>query len=420
MQNSVFVLDTNHQPLSPCRPSVARKLLRDGKAAVWRRYPFTLILKRAVVCAAPPPPVTVKIDPGSQTTGIALVQDGKVVFAAELTHRGQTIRSALDKRRAVRRNRRARHCRYRATRFANRTRPKGWLPPSLHSRVANVVTWVARFARLAPVARLSMELVKFDTQLMQNAEISGIAYQQGELAGYEIREYLLEKWERKCAYCGVHGVPLEVEHITPRSRGGGKRVSNLTLACHTCNQAKNNQTAAEFGHPEVQARSKQPLCDAAAVNVTRWALWRALSAFELPLETGTGGRTKFNRTRQGYPKAHWIDAACVGVSGTQVRVVPTLVALNVKATGRGRRQMCLLDKYGFPRTAAKSVRRVHGFQTGDLVEAVVPSGKYSGVQQGRVAIRATGSFRIGAADGISWRHCRLVQAVDGYAYELTE
>lgn len=126
MQNSVFVLDTNKQPLSPCRPSVARKLLRDGKAAVYRRFPFTIILKRAVELAEPVPAITVKVDPGSKTTGIALVQDGKVVFAAELEHRGQAIKDALESRRAIRRGRRQRNTRYRQARFLNRTRPKGW------------------------------------------------------------------------------------------------------------------------------------------------------------------------------------------------------------------------------------------------------------------------------------------------------
>src|SRR5207253_733162 len=106
MQNSVFVLDTNKQPLSPCRPSIARKLLRDGKAAVWKMYPFTVILKRTV---EPENllPVTLKVDPGSKTTGMALVQEDKVVFAAELTHRGAAIKDAADQgrtqsRRAIR------------------------------------------------------------------------------------------------------------------------------------------------------------------------------------------------------------------------------------------------------------------------------------------------------------------------------
>src|SRR5207245_2361418 len=108
----------------------------------------------------------------------------------------------LDARRTQRRSRRHRQTRYRPARFANRRRRTGWLPPSLNSRITNVLTWVARLRRASPVTVLVQELVKFDTQLMQNAEISGIEYQQGTLVGYEVREYLLEKGGRTCAYCG--------------------------------------------------------------------------------------------------------------------------------------------------------------------------------------------------------------------------
>jgi 5-methylcytosine-specific restriction endonuclease McrA len=415
MQNYVFVLDTNKQPQTPCHPAEARKLLRDKHAAVYRRFPFTIILKAARPNANPAP-IQLKLDPGSKTTGIALVQDNSVIFAAELTHRGQTIRKALEKRRAIRRGRRARKTRYRQPRFNNRKRPKGWLAPSLKSRVNNIQTWFTRLSKLANVTTISMELVRFDTQLLENAEISGVEYQQGELAGYEVREYLLEKFKRTCAYCGDQDTPLEIEHITPRTRGGSNRISNLTLACRTCNQAKGSQTAAEFGHPEVQAKARQPLKDAAALNATRWATWQMLSATGLPVEVGTGGRTKFNRTTQGYPKAHWIDAACVGESGNDITLDPTLQALNIKAMGRGTRQMCRMNRYGFPRTTAKTAKRVYGFQTGDMVQAVVPTGKQAGTHNGRVAVRATGNFCVGKTDGIAHRHCRLIQRVDGHDY----
>ena len=134
-------------------------------------------------------------------------------------------------------------------------------------------------------------------------------------------------------------------------------------------------------------------------------------------------RTKFNRTTQGYPKAHWIDAACVGKSGAPVRLDPEMVPLTVKAMGRGSRQMCWMNKYGFPRT-------VHGFRTGDLVRADVPKGKpfaglaracgalasHAGIHVGYVVVRTTGSFNVGGVDGICWKYCRLLQRGDGYRY----
>jgi 5-methylcytosine-specific restriction endonuclease McrA len=310
----VFVLDKNKQPLDLCHPARARQLLREGRATVFRRYPFTIRLKDRELEESVTHAHQVKLDPGSRTTGIALVRAGnnKVLWAVELAHRGLVIKAALDDRRGVRRGRRSRKCRFRPPRFDNRRRGEGWLPPSLESRVVNIQTWVRRLRWSAPVESISMELVKFDTQALQNPDISGVEYQQGELMGYEIREYLLEKWGRKCAYCGRTGMPLQVEHIVPKSRGGSKRVSNLTLSCQACNLEKGSRTAEEFDHPEIQAEARQPLKDAAAVNTTRWELWRRLSESGLPVHCGTGGRTKFNRTRFDLPKAHWIDAACVG------------------------------------------------------------------------------------------------------------
>jgi 5-methylcytosine-specific restriction endonuclease McrA len=417
----VFVLDKHKQPLDPCHPARARQLLREERATVFRRYPFTILLKDRELEESATHAHQVKIDPGSRTSGVALVRtgDGKVLWAGELAHRGLIIKSALDDRRAIRRGRRTRKCRYRPPRFDNRRRPEGWLPPSLESRVANIQTWARRLRGSAPVESLSVELVKFDTQALQNPEISGVEYQQGELMGYEVRGYLLEKWGRKCAYCGRTGVPLQVEHIVPRSRGGSKRVSNLTLACQECNQEKGNRTAAEFGHPQIQAEARQPLKDAAAVNTTRWELWRRLSESGLPVQCGTGGRTRYNRTRFDLPKAHWIDAACVGEVGC-LYVPSALTPLTIQAMGHGSRQMCRMNKYGFPRTSPKGPRRVFGFKTGDMVTARVPSGKHAGSYRGRVAIRSNGSFNIQAdgdtVQGISYQYCHLDFRSDGYSY----
>jgi RRXRR protein len=187
--SKVLLLDTTKRPLQPVHPGRARLLLKEGKAAVYRRYPFTLILKTQVDS----PPVSalrLKLDPGAKTTGLALLHDasGEVVWAAELFHRGASIKKRLDARRGVRRKRRSRKTRYRQPRFNNRHRRTGMLPPSLESRVANVLTWVARLMRLCPIEAISMELVKFDTQAMQNPEITGALYQQGERMGYEVRE----------------------------------------------------------------------------------------------------------------------------------------------------------------------------------------------------------------------------------------
>ena len=422
MQNYVFVLDANRQPLSPCHPSVARKLLKGRRAAVYRRFPFTIILKEAKP-SANPLPIQLKIDPGSKTTGIALMQEDKVIFCAELTHRGAQIKAALDARRSVRGGRRSRNTRYRQARFLNRTRPKGWLAPSLKSRVDNLQTWFIKFYKLCSLASISMELVRFDMQLMENAEVSGVEYQQGELAGYEVREYLLEKFGRKCSYCGKRDVALEVEHITPKSRGGSNRVSNLCLACHECNTRKGTMTAAEFGHPEVQALAKKPLKDATAVNSVRWAVFNIFKATGLPIEVGTGGRTKFNRTKQDYPKAHWIDAACVGTSGENVIIFSETKPLLINATGHGRRQMCITNKHGFPVNKPKT-RNKDGWKTGDLASAHIKSGKHSGTYKfGRVTAKADGVVFLPSGweyknrITVNQKYLLKLHSCDGYSYQ---
>jgi 5-methylcytosine-specific restriction endonuclease McrA len=424
----VFVLDAQRRPLHPCTPARARLLLQQRKAAILRRFPFVLILKETK-------PETLgqqlraKIDPGSKTTGVVVVNEttGEVLWAAELTHRGEQVREALAKRRRARRSRRSRQTRYRQPRFTNRRRPRGWLPPSLRSRRDNVLTWVARLRRWCPVGALSLELVKFDTALMQDASLQGEDYQRGTLAGCEVRQYSLLKWKHACAYCGMSGMPLELDHVVPRSRGGSDRESNRVPACHRCNQQKGNQSIEEFLHDRpavlqrIQAHLKTPLGDMAAINTLRWALYEGLQATGLLVETGSGGRTQWNRRSRALPKTHWLDAAAVGASTPTVLRVRWVIPVLITAQRGQCRQMVLMDKHGFPRTRAKGRSCVQGFRTGDIVRARVTSGTKSGSYLGRVAVRASGSFNIatrkGPIQGVAARYCIALQRVDGYSYQ---
>ena len=429
MSVSVFVHDRKHRPLMPCRPARARRLLKSGRARVVRLFPFTIRLVDRLLEDSSVQSVLVKIDPGSRQTGVALVRaDEKAhhhaLFFVNLVHRGESIRDALTARRNCRRRRRG-NLRHRAPRFLNRTKPQGWLPPSLRHRVDTATAWVAKLVKLAPVTGIVEELVKFDAQKLQNPEISGIEYQQGTLFEYEVREYLLEKFGRKCVYCGAENVSLNIDHVVPKARGGSNRISNLVLSCVNCNQKKDSQPVEVFlkNRPEVldriKRRLKTPLRDAATVNATRWSLFNALKAFGLPVETGSGALTKFNRHTFGVPKEHRLDALCAGrVNG--VHYPKGMGILQVRCTGRGSYRRTRVDKYGFPRGYLTRQKRVHGFATGDMVKAVVPSGKKAGTYRGRVAVRARGCFVIqtpeGKVDGIGWRHCRLLSFNDGYGY----
>ena len=438
---AVLVLDRRKKPLMPCSERRARVLLARGRARIHRMVPLTIRLVDRYQEDSILQPLRLKLDPGSQTTGLALVREQDitdttreetiriltVVMRLEIEHRGQTIHETLTQRRAFRRRRRG-NLRHREPRFDNRTRPEGWLAPSLWHRVDTTTAWVDRLCRWVPVAALSQELVRFDMQQMQNPEISGTEYQQGTLAGYEVREYLLEKWNRTCAYCGAKNTPLEIDHIHPRSQGGSDRVSNLAIACHDCNQRKGNRDVAAFlaKQPEVwqriQAQSQAPLRDAAAVNSTRWALYQRLKATGLEVEVASGGRTKWNRHRLHLPKTHSLDAACVGhVDAIHRWQQPVLT---IQATGRGSYQRTRLTKHGFPRGYLTRSKSAFGFRTGDMVKAVVTTGKKVGTYLGRVAIRASGSFNIQTGSrliqGIHHRFCKLIQRADGYGYSWTK
>ena len=265
----------------------------------------------------------------------------------------------------------------------------------------------------------------FDTQQMDNPEISGVEYSQGTLAGFEQREYILEKWGRKCAYCDVKDVPLNLDHIHSRANGGSNRESNLTLACIPCNQKKGAMLIELFlaKQPErlqrILSKTKTSLKDVSAVNSTRLALYNALKETGLPVETSTGGTTKWNRSRLAIPKTHALDAICVGnvesVTNWQRPV------LKIRAMGRGCYQRTRLTAYGFPRGYLPRTKQVKGFQTGDMAKAVVPTGKKAGTYVGRIAVRTSGNFNIqtpqGLIQGISHRHCKIVQRGDGYGYQ---
>lgn len=432
---AVYVLDRHGKPLDPCSEKRARLLLGQGRARVHRMRPFIIRLIDRTVEESVVHPLTVRIDPGSKTTGIALVSETvcndkpevRIINLIELEHRGSQIRDRLTSRSALRRRRRG-NLRYRPTRFNNRTKPKGWLPPSLQHRVDTTRSQVKRLRHCAPIRTIRMELVRFDTQLMQNADISGVEYQQGELAGYEVREYLLEKFGRHCAYCPTKDVPLQVEHVVPRARGGSNRISNLAIACQPCNDAKGVMDVRDFlAHDPMRLQRllkqlKVPLRDAAVMNATRWALKRSLEDTGLPISCFSGGRTKFNRMQLDIPKTHALDAAVVGPTGSITDwQVPTLV---IHATGRGSYCRTRVNRFGFPRGYLMRSKRAFGFATGDLVVADVARGVKAGTHTGRVAIRAKGSFNIrtavGTVQGVSHRHCRLLQRGDGYEYSFSQ
>lgn len=243
----VSVLNMRGEPLMPTKPQRASKLIEDGKAKVVQRTPFTIQLNYAT--GETKQDITLGLDAGYSHIGFSAVTDKHELISGDVELRND-VSKKIKERSMYRRNRRGRKW-YREPRFDNRGREDGWLAPSVKHKLDTHIRLVEKLKKILPITNVVVEVASFDTQKMENPEINGIKYQQGELQGYEVRQYLLEKFRYKCVYCGKTDVPLEVEHIVPSSRGGTDRVSNLTISCHECNLDKGNQTAEEYGHPNV-------------------------------------------------------------------------------------------------------------------------------------------------------------------------
>ena len=458
----VITLDKRKKPLGTCSERRARILLTKKRACVYKYYPFTIIIKDIDVRTfEKKEEYRVKIDPGAKYTGIAVVRlsDNAMVFAQQIEHRGEQVKKNLDTRRGCRRNRRNRETRYRHPKWGNKqlpkgtkpkydtSRPEGWLPPSVKSVADNIIIWVARLRKLFNITQCSFEAVRFDTQLMDNPDIEGVQYQQGELFGYEVKEYLLDKFGHVCQYCGgLSGDPiLEWEHIVPKSRGGSNSVKNATLSCRTCNQEKGSRTPQEW-KDAIKAKTKlaearckgidNVLANKPAGVSNRYCAWvsasrryveNALFAMFDTVECASGGRTKYNREKLGLPKDHHYDALCVGaVPKTGYKDLTNGYCFIAKAIGRGSRLRGQINKCGIITVKyPKGPKRRLGFQTGDIVRADVPKGKYAGIHVGRVLTRARGAFDIRKADGSlvasNYKYCKMLQRDNGYLshYEKT-
>lgn len=424
----VSVLDKHKKPLDPCSEKRARLLLERGRAVVHKIFPvFTIRLKDRLQDKSVIHPLHAGIDPGSKTTGVSLsmeMENGeKARGLFELVHRGEKIHLNLVKRAALRRARRSRKTRYREARFDNRRRPEGWLPPSVRHRVNSVVSLIRKLSKYFVIGSVNIETARFDTQKMQDAEISGIEYQKGILQGWDVREYVLWKFSHRCVYCGKTDVPFEIDHVIPKSKGGTDRVSNLVLSCHSCNQKKDDLSLEEFCPEKAESIRKQlkaPLKDAAAMNAIRYRIVDRIRSLGFPVTTSTGSMTKFNRKQFSVPKEHCLDALFSGET-REISGWENLPVMTITCKGHGIRSRTLLNRFGFPRAILPGQKTFFGFRTGDICKAIVEKGRKAGKYLGRIAVRASGSFNIGTGEtvvqGIGHKWLKLIQRNDGYSYK---
>ena len=276
---TVLVIGMNGRGLMPCTPRKARILLKEKKARVVRRTPFTIRLLYKTGCATQP--ITLGVDTGSQHIGVAVVSDDTVLSKSEYELRStMEKRKLMETRKQYRRGRRYRKTRYRHPKFRFHTKrtyvekpikrnghlthwkkepnncasnkPAGWLPPSVQSKCDHHIRIISRYIEaLLPSTRVVIEIGRFDMAHMLNPDIHGEEYQHGLLYEFENKKaYLLKLYDYKCPICGKkfgskrdNGTTVKacMHHVLYRSKGSSDNVNVLIPVCDHCHTAEAHQ-----------------------------------------------------------------------------------------------------------------------------------------------------------------------------------
>ena len=304
----VYVLNKNRKPLMPCKPQKARKLLRNGKAKVIRREPFTIQLLYG--SSGYRQHITLGVDAGSKHIGLSATTSKKELFAGEVKLRTDIV-NLLSTRRQFRRSRRSRKTRYRKSRFLNRvhSKHKGWLAPSIENKIQCHLSIVAKLHKILSIDKVIVETASFDIQKIKNPNIQGDEYQKGEQLGFwNIREYVLFRDVHKCQCCKgkSRDKVLNVHHIESRKTGGNAS-NNLITLCETCHKGYHKGTVKL---PKSIKRGAS-FRDAAFMGIMRWSFYNKLKELYPNVSMTFGYITKNTRIRAGLPKEHYVDARCI-------------------------------------------------------------------------------------------------------------
>jgi len=233
VQNIVYVLNMRGQPLMPTKQQKANKLLKQGKAKVVKRKPFTIQLKYATGEAKQD--ITLGIDAGYSTVGFSAVSEKKELMSGELTLR-KGISKLIEQRAGYRRTRRSKLW-HRPPRFLNRARPEGWLAPSIQHKLDSHIRLVEQIKSILPITNVIIEVASFDIQKIKNPDINGVEYQKGERLGFwNVREYVIHRDNHTCQHCNgkKKNKILQVHHINGKKEGATDRPEELLTVCVTC------------------------------------------------------------------------------------------------------------------------------------------------------------------------------------------
>lgn len=305
----VYVLNKNGVPIMPTRNHAkVRVLLKQGKAKVVKRTPFTIQLLYDSTNYTQP--ISLGVDAGSKVIGLSATTNTKELFASNITIRNDIV-NLLSTRRQNRRTRRSHKTRYRKPRFNNRVSSKkqGWLAPSIQNKVETHLTCIKRVYDILPITNIVVEVASFDIQKIKNPSISGVEYQQGEqLNFWNVREYVLHRDNHTCQCCKGKSKDniLNVHHIESR-KTGGNAPNNLITLCETCH------TKYHKGLIKLPKTIKRGMSfrDASFMGIMRWTFYNKLKTMYPNVSLTYGYITKNTRINNHLPKDHYVDARCI-------------------------------------------------------------------------------------------------------------
>ena len=383
----VYILNKHGNPLMPCNPCKARKLLKQGKAKVKRTEPF--IIQLLYGSTGYKQPITLGIDAGSKHIGVSASTAKQELYAADVEIRNDIVEK-LSTRRQNRRTRRNRKTRYRKPRFQNRvgSKNKGWLAPSVESKINSHFRVVRDVYKILPISKIIVETASFDIQKIKNPNITGAEYQQGDQLGFEnVREYVLWRDGHVCQCCKGKSKDkiLEVHHIESRKTGGNSP-NNLITLCRTCHEGHHKGTI------KLPSKIKRGVSfrDATFMGIMRWSFYNRLKAIYHNVYMTYGYITKHNRINNNLPKEHYIDAYCIAGNFNAQRLNYYYYQKCVRKTNRQIHKAKILK--GGKKKLNQAPKYVKGFQLFDKV-------KYEGRPYYIFGRRKSGCFDIRKLDG---------------------
>ncbi len=368
----------------PCQPRKARLLLKEGKAKVAKMVPFTLQLLYG--SSGYTQEVSLGIDAGTRHIGVSATTEQRVLFEAEVLPRND-MQEVLATRRQFRRARRNRKIRYRKARLSNRTKPKGWLAPSVQHRVDCHLKIIQMVHKLLPISTITIEAAQFDLQKIQHPEIEGKAYQEGpQLDFWNTREYVLARDAHLCQWCTGKSKDriLNVHHIESR-KTGGNRPDNLITLCETCHDLIHRT------HQEHKIeRKSRSFRDATQMGIMRWRIYEQAKALFPRVHLTYGYFTKHTRITNKLEKSHLIDARCIS---SHPLASSDGTWYLIKWVRRNNRQLHKATiRKGGKRQRNTAPKVVHGFRLFDCV-------RYQGQRCFVFGRRSSGYFDLRTLDG---------------------